>query len=98
MVYRLSTLAWLTLAACGLITVLRERQFQLWPLMAIFAVVTLFHVLTIVSARFRMPLEPLSFVWCGWALARGIEAIATRFPVKGRSLASADHAQLLTHR
>lgn len=73
-VYRLSTIAWLTLSVGGLIVWCRQRRGlgQLWPLAAIFAVVTLFHVLTIASARFRMPLEPLTFVWCGWALSEGI--------------------------
>lgn len=70
-VYRLSTIVWLTLSIGGLIVWRRRRRGlgQLWPLVAIFAVVTLFHTLTIASARFRIPLEPLSFVWCGWALS-----------------------------
>jgi hypothetical protein len=80
LVYRWSTLVWLTLAGCGLIMIVLRQQLQCWPLLAIFASVTMFHVLTIVSARFRMPLEPLSFVWCGWALSRGLEYIAARLP------------------
>jgi len=48
---------------------LRSQWRQLWPTWAIFAAVTLFHTLTIVSARFRIPLEPISFVWAAGAVA-----------------------------
>jgi hypothetical protein len=61
-VYRVSTVTWLVSASVGLL-VLRSRWRTLWPLAAIFAGVTLFHTLTITSARFRIPIEPLSFVW-----------------------------------
>lgn len=60
--YRAATVAWLVSAAIGLV-VLRPRLRTLWPLLAIFAAVTLFHTLTITSARFRIPIEPLSFLW-----------------------------------
>lgn len=60
--YRAATVGWLVSAAIGLI-VLRPRWRTLWPLMAIFAVVTLFHTLTITSARFRIPIEPLSLIF-----------------------------------
>ncbi len=40
----------------------------MWPLYAIVAAVTLFHTLTIVSARFRLPIEPLTFVWAAAAV------------------------------
>jgi len=61
-VYRISTVTWLVSASIGLL-VLRSRWRTLWPLAAVFAAVTLFHTLTITSARFRIPIEPLSFVW-----------------------------------
>lgn len=60
--YRAATVAWLMSSAIGLI-VMRSRQRTLWPLLAICAAVTLFHTLTITSARFRIPIEPLSFLW-----------------------------------
>jgi len=44
------------------------RWRRLWPTYAIFAVVTLFHALVITSVRFRIPLEPFSFVWAAWAV------------------------------
>ena len=43
-------------------------------LTVVFAAVMVFHVLTIVSARFRVPVEPLSFCWA----AAAVEAMATR--------------------
>ena len=70
-IYRVSTLSWLTLSVAGLVMG-RRRWRAWWPTFAVFLVVMGFHVLTIVSARFRIPLEPLSFVWC----ATAVEAIA----------------------
>jgi hypothetical protein len=61
-VYRAATVAWLVSASIGLL-VLRPHWRTLWPMIAIFAAVTLFHALTITSARFRIPIEPLSLVW-----------------------------------
>ncbi|HVW39030.1 MAG TPA: hypothetical protein VHB99_17065, partial [Pirellulales bacterium] len=60
--YRISTMIWVVSASIGFLT-LRSRWRTLWPLLAIFAAVTVFHSLTITSARFRIPIEPLSFVW-----------------------------------
>ena len=67
--YRAATLAWLIVAAAGL-WCSRPWWPRLWPLVAIFASVALFHCLTIVSARFRIPLEPLSFVWAACVFVR----------------------------
>ena len=66
-IYRAATVTWLVLALVGLL-VSCDRWRRLWPTYAIFAVVTLFHSLVIVSVRFRIPLEPLSFVWAAWAV------------------------------
>ena len=60
--YRATTVGWLVSSSIGLL-VLRPRWRALWPLLAIFAAVTLFHTLTITSARFRIPIEPLSMLW-----------------------------------
>jgi hypothetical protein len=72
-VYRVATVTWLVLAAVGAL-LLRPAWRQVWPTWAIFGLVTLFHSLTIVSARFRLPIEPLSFVWA----AATVEALARR--------------------
>lgn len=66
--YRISTAAWLVLVFIGLI-VSSPRWHRLWPTYAIFAAVALFHALVIVSARFRIPVEPISFVWIAAGLA-----------------------------
>jgi hypothetical protein len=61
-IYRWSTIVWLAFASVGLaVSMGRWRAF--WPSCAIFFAVTLFHVLVITSVRFRIPIEPLSFVW-----------------------------------
>ena len=66
--YRFATVAWLVLASLGL-WVSWGRWRELWPTYAIFAAVTLFHTLVIVSARFRIPVEPMTFVWAAMAVA-----------------------------
>jgi len=75
--YRLATVTWLVLAGIGLL-VSRGHWRRLWPTYAIFVAVTLFHVLVIVSVRFRIPLEPLSFVWAASAVAPVIVHLARR--------------------
>jgi len=66
-IYRAQTVIWLVLAFVGLL-VSCDRWRRLWPTYAIFAAVTLFHALVITSVRFRIPLEPFSFVWAAWAV------------------------------
>jgi hypothetical protein len=83
-VYRLSSIAWLALTALGL--GLSRRQWRVWwPLAAMFLAVTLFHALTITSARFRIPIEPLTFVWAGW----GALGIAAGMAATGRKMMDA---------
>ena len=67
-IYRISTVLWLAFSAIGL-WITRTQWRTLWPTYSIFAVITAFHTLTIVSSRFRIPLEPLSFVWAAAAVA-----------------------------
>ena len=66
--YRSATVVWLVLAFVGLFVSLRYWR-RLWPTYGIFGLVTLFHVLVITSVRFRIPIEPVSFVWAAGALA-----------------------------
>lgn len=66
--YRITTVSWLVLSFIGLL-VLAPRWRTIWPTVAIFGMVMAFHTLTITSARFRIPIEPLSFVWAAAALA-----------------------------
>jgi hypothetical protein len=79
--YRISTVAWLVLALLGL-RISRGRWRVLWPTYAIFAAVTLFHSLVIVSARFRIPLEPMTFVWAATAVAPLAVRLLGRPPIR----------------
>ncbi len=87
--YRVTTLVWLLLCAAGLL-VTRFQWRALWPTYAIFFVIALFHTLTITSARFRLPLEPLTLVWA----AAAIDALALRWraAVTSRSRQAKPHA------
>lgn len=67
-IYRLTTVAWLVLSFVGLLVSFRRWR-RLWPTYAVFFVVTVFHCLVITSVRFRIPIEPLSFVWAAVAVA-----------------------------
>ena len=66
--YRASTIALVALAVGGIFWG-GARDRRLAPTYAIFIAVALFHSLTIVSARFRIPIEPLAIVWGAHALA-----------------------------
>lgn len=66
--YRISSVAWLVLGLIGL-SISRGHWRALWPTYAIFALVTLFHALVIVSVRFRIPIEPVTFIWAATAVA-----------------------------
>lgn len=78
LVYRAATVVWLALTLIGSL-VLRFNWRRLWPTWAIFAVVTVFHTMTIVSARFRIPIEPLSFVWAAGAVAPLVDKLLSDF-------------------
>jgi hypothetical protein len=68
--YRLSHLA-LTLAALlGLGFASSDVRGRLWPTIVTALLIALFHTLTIVSARFHIPIEPLMAVWAGAGLSR----------------------------
>lgn len=67
-IYRAATLIWLTLLAIGLAS--RQTDWRLaWPLAGLLLSVVAFHTLTITSARFRIPLEPLTFGWAAMGIA-----------------------------
>jgi hypothetical protein len=61
--YRVPHLALTIAAAIGLITVPATVRRRLGPTVLTAALVALFHCLTIVSARFHIPIEPLMAVW-----------------------------------
>ena len=66
--YRVTTVVWLVLAVVGALVSSPQRR-RLWPTYAVFLAVMLFHTLVIVSARFRIPVEPLSLIWAAAAVA-----------------------------
>ena len=72
-VYRVSHLALLVVSLAGL-WVSRQRAGRLWPTYLVFGLVTAFHTLTIVSARFHIPVEPIQIIWgsCAIAWALGV--------------------------
>jgi hypothetical protein len=76
-VYQWATSLWLAGCAAGLITGWRHWK-ALWPTLALFAAITLFHTLTITSVRFRLPIEPFSLVWIGLAIDSAVRCLITR--------------------
>jgi hypothetical protein len=69
-VYRASHLGLSALAALGLALAGPAVRRRLAPTLVTAALVAAFHALTIVSARFHIPIEPLLTVWAGCGLAR----------------------------
>ena len=70
--FRLCNGSWLAMFVAGLV-LLRKEWKPLLPVLGVFVIVMLFHTLTITSMRFRIPVEPLTLVWC----AAPLTAIAT---------------------
>jgi len=79
--YRVTSAAWLLLTGLGLV-VWPRRDRRLGLLLAVCLGVTLFHTLTITSARFRVPIEPLTFSWTAY----GLVFIAGRFAAVARNV------------
>jgi hypothetical protein len=76
MAYRLPHL-WLTLfGGLGLILAGGSLRKRLLPTIVTVVLITVFHSLTIVSARFHIPLEPLFGVWGSAGLVQTAERIA----------------------
>jgi hypothetical protein len=69
-IYRVSHLGLTLLAALGLIVARPEIRRKLGPSLLTAALITAFHALTIVSARFHLPIEPLMAVWAASGLTR----------------------------
>jgi hypothetical protein len=68
LVYRVSHLGLTLLAALGWLVMGPGLRRRLAPTALTAGLVTLFHALTIVSARFHVPLEPLMALWAGAGL------------------------------
>jgi hypothetical protein len=62
-VYRTGHLGLTIMAAFGLLVMPGRLRSRLWPTFLTAGLITTFHALTIVSARFHIPLEPLLALW-----------------------------------
>ena len=72
--YRAATAAWLMLGLVGLLASWPQRR-RLWPTYAIVGLVTLFHALVITGVRFRIPIEPITFVWASLAVSPAVARV-----------------------
>lgn len=75
--YRASHLGLSLLAVFGLALATPAARRRLAPLVITALALAVFHSLTIVSARFHIPIEPLMAVWAG----AGVAGLAARWPV-----------------
>ncbi len=85
LIYRLPHLGLTLLAAWGIWVCAGGDCRRLAPTVLTVALITVFHVLTIVSARFHIPIEPLLGLWAAHGLASA-RVVGVR-----RSTATADH-------
>ena len=69
-VYRASHLGLTLAAVLGLVLMPGSMRARLLPSLLTAGLIALFHSLTIVSARFHIPIEPLMAVWAAGAAAR----------------------------
>jgi hypothetical protein len=69
-VYQATHLALTAFALAGLLLASPRTRRQLMPTVVTAAAITVFHSLTIVSARFHIPLEPLMAIWGSAGIAR----------------------------
>jgi len=81
LIYRVSHLGLTIMAAFGLVVMGPELRRRLGPTFLTVGLITLFHSLTIVSARFHIPLEPILAVW-GAAGLGGERLAATAHDIK----------------
>jgi hypothetical protein len=70
LVYRASHLGLTLLALGGLLLAAPATRKRLMPTIATALAITLFHTLTIVSARFHIPLEPMMAIWGAAGISR----------------------------
>jgi hypothetical protein len=69
-IYRAAHLGLTALAVLGLILARPEARRRLGPTLLTAALIATFHALTIVSARFHLPIEPLMGLWAASGLTR----------------------------
>lgn len=79
--YRASHIGLTLMAAFGLALATPGARRRLAPLVITALTLAMFHSLTIVSARFHIPIEPLMAVWAG----AGVAGLAARWPARSGS-------------
>ena len=65
LIYRTGHLGLTILAACGILLMTPEMRRRSGPTVLTVVLIAAFHSLTIVSARFHVPIEPILAVWAG---------------------------------
>jgi hypothetical protein len=70
LVYRVGHLGLTAIAALGLILTTPDLRHRLGPTLLTAGLIATFHAVTIVSARFHIPIEPLMGLWASAGLAR----------------------------
>jgi hypothetical protein len=78
MAYRIPHLALSLFGMLGLFLAGSSLKMRLMPTIATAALIAIFHTLTIVSARFHIPIEPLLGVWGAAGLAQVTEMLSSR--------------------
>jgi 4-amino-4-deoxy-L-arabinose transferase-like glycosyltransferase len=76
-VYRASHLTLTIFSVCGLALMGPTLRRRIGPTLLTAGLITLFHTLTIVSARFHLPLEPLMGLWAACGMDRCASWIRT---------------------
>jgi hypothetical protein len=89
LVYRAAHIGLTVLALAGLVLAGPAVRRRLMPTIATAAAIAVFHTLTIVSARFHIPLEPLMAVWGAAGLTRWAPGSARR----GHSASAPHHIE-----
>jgi hypothetical protein len=84
-IYRAGHLALTLAAALGLILMPGDLRKRLAPTFLAAALIAAFHSLTIVSARFHIPIEPLMGLWAAAGLARIRNARVVSVPSAARA-------------
>lgn len=85
-VYRASHLGLTILATLGLIFATPATRRRLAPLIFTAASIATFHALTIVSARFHLPIEPMMGLWAASGLTRFDHGSATQESPRSASI------------
>jgi hypothetical protein len=80
--YRVPHLGLTLLAGLGLVLAGPALRWRLLPAILTAALIVIFHTLTIVSARFHIPIEPLMALWG----AAGMSRMADRWPIRNQAI------------